>query len=152
MRLKVNENTITALLNVRGDWLLKDGNAEIMIVREVQYIHEKPEPEPEEQPVLPPNTNIFKRKRDKKREEVLEAYYITKLKVEGYHGDGKFIGTYNEEWCERLARMQDDKYNSFSVYKLRTDWEKFEEQMNAFKHHEEELAKEKLNVKEEKES
>jgi len=149
MKVKVqNENTISAFLNVRGEWLLSEGNT-IIVIREVQYTHTKPEPEPEEEhEPLPPNTSIFKRKRDKKKEKPQDEWHITKLVAEAYNEDGKFVGTYNEDWCERVIKAQDDMYGTFNIYNLRKRWESIVMQKDAMLEHE---AKMKAKAEEEKE-
>ena len=143
MKIKVKkENTISAFLRVRGEWLLTEGN-DIIIIREVQYSHVKPEEskEDEDDTPLPLNTKRFKRKRDKKQET--DNYYITKFVVNGYNPDGKFVGAYNDEWCERIIGMQDDNHSTFSIYDLRKRWENILTQKDAILQYEKELEMEK---------
>lgn len=143
MKVRVrNENTISAFLRIRGEWLLTEGN-DIIVIREVQYTHIKPENELEEQDdaPLPLNTKRYRR-RSKKKEET-EKFYVTKLVVNGYNPDGKFVGTYNDEWCERILGMQDDKHSSFSIYNLRKRWENIVLQKDALLQYEKELEMEK---------
>ena len=143
MKVRVqNENTISAFLNIRSEWLLSEGNT-IIVIREVQYTHTKPEPQPEEQhEPLPPNTSIFKRKK-KKTEKPQDEWHITKLVAEAYNENGRFIGTYNDEWCERVIKSQDDKYSSFNIYNLRKRWENIIEQKDAMLEHEAKMKGEK---------
>ena len=142
MKIKVKENTLSAFENVKGKWLLNE-SGDIMIVREVEYVHEKPEEENE--PALQPNTSKFKRRKDRLKAKAKEGFYITGLEVEGYHPEGKFVGTYNEDYCTTMIERQDSTYYTFSVYTLRNAWEKHEEAINAFKEHEKELKEEEEN-------
>jgi len=141
-RIEVKENTVSAFLRVRGDWLLNE--REILIVREVQYQHVQPTEEEvkEHEQALPPNTTVFKRRKHNKQAPK-EKFYITKLEVNGYNADGKFVGTYNDEWCARIIGMQDDEHSTFNIYKLRKAWEKMQEQIDALTQYEKELEMEK---------
>ena len=137
-RIRVTENTVSASLRVRGEWLLN--GKDIMIVREVQYQHIKPTEEElqEHDNALPVNTSVFKRRKHKKNAPK-ETYYITSLEVNGYNPDGKFVGTYNDDWCERIIAQQNDDLSDFSVYKLRKAWEAMQEQIDALSAYEKEL-------------
>lgn len=132
MKVKVQyKNTISAFLNVRDEWLLSEDNS-IIVIREIQYTHTKPEPEDEE--VLPPNTRMFKRK--KKTVKPQDEWHITKLVAEGYNSDGRYIGTYTDEWCIITIKLQDDNYCNFNLYDLRKRWENIVEQKDAMLEHE----------------
>jgi len=137
MNIKADHHrTISAFLNLKDVWLLGESNL-IMVIRDVQYTHTKPKPETDDE-VLPVNTRKYRRRKEKAeaRAKLLEEFRITELKIEGYHSDGKFIGTFNDDFCERMVRKQDDKYNSFDVYALRKRWEDILAQKEAFMAHE----------------
>ncbi len=141
-RIEVKENTVSTFLRVRGDWLLH-GN-DILIVNEVQYQHVKPTEEEvqEHEQALPPNTSVFKRRKHSKQAP-RDKYYITKLVVNGYNEDGKFVGTYNDDWCHRIISQEDDNYSNFNLYKLRKAWQSMQSQIDALTQFEKEVKMEK---------
>ena len=116
-----------------------DNDNRIIIIREVQYTHNIPKSEPVKDEQLPSNTKWYIRK--KKKAEPVEDFRITKLVIEGYNPNGKFIGTFNDDYCELLIKRQNDKYNVFDIYKLRTRWENIVMQKDAFLAHEADLEK-----------
>jgi hypothetical protein len=139
MKVRVkNENTITTFLNVRDEWLLTDAN-QLIVVREVQYTRSTPENPVEDPEPTPVNTKRYRRRKNRTTTEPKERMYITKLVVNGYHADGKFIGTYNDDWCKRIIESQDDPHFTFSLYKLRKNWTDILEQKDAMLEHEAEM-------------
>ena len=137
-RIELQENTLSALLRLKGEWLL-DGK-DILIIREVQYVHVKPTQEEiqEHEETLPPNTSVFKRRKHKKQAPK-DKFYLTELEVNGYNFNGRFVGTYNEEFLQRLISRHEDDYYNFNLYKLRKAWEQMQEQIDALTAYEREL-------------
>jgi len=149
MNIKADHHkTISAFLRLKDEWLFTEDNM-IIVIREVQFTHTIPEPEPVEE-ALPINTKryIRKKKKAEERAKALEEFRITKLVIEGYHNDGKFIGTFNDEYCERMVRRQGDKYDNFDLYKLRKSWESVVEQKDAILERETRLEAERKEKKE----
>ena len=150
MNIKADHHrTISAFLNLRDVWLLNESNM-IIVIREVQYTHTKPEPEPLEEH-LPVNTKKYIRKKRKaeERAKAKEEFRITKLVIEAYHSDGKFVGTFNDDYLERMVKMQDDNlyYPQYDIYKFRKRWEDILEQRDAILEREVRLETERKEVK-----
>jgi hypothetical protein len=137
-RIEVQESTLSALLRLKGDWLLNE--REIMIIREVQYQHVKPTQEElqEHEDTLPVNTTVFRRRKHRKQGP-RDRFYITELEINGYNPVGRFVGTYNEEFLQRIIEHHEDDHYNFSLYKLREAWEKMQTQIDALKAYEKEL-------------
>src|SRR6056297_3025328 len=110
-RIEVQESTVSIFLRLRGEWLLN--GQDIIVIREVQYQHVKPtEQEIEEhEHALPPNTSVFKRRKHRKQAPK-DRFYITELVANGYNEEGKFVGTYNDEWCERIVNNVDSGHTN----------------------------------------
>jgi hypothetical protein len=139
-RIEVSEGTIFKFLKMRGEWLLN--GKDIIVIREVQYQHVKPTEEQieEHQRALPPNTTVFKRRKHRKQAP-RDKWYITELIANGYHEDGKFVGTYNDNWCERVVNNVDSGHTDLYGYKKA--WVDMREQIDAMTAHEKELEMER---------
>jgi len=131
MKIRVKENTITVLDNLKDLWLLR-GNT-ILVIKDFKYEVEKPKPVHEELNV------VVRKKRFGSKSDISEKIYLTDIKIEGYHDDLKFIGIFNEEYCTRLIEAHDDPYYTLNLIDFRKAWRNLEEQINAFtkKKHEE---------------
>jgi len=122
MKIEVKDHTITALNNLKGLWLLCGGD--IIVIRDFQYVQEIEEiPETKK-------SHYFNRKSEPK--EPKRKNYITSIKLEGYHQDLKFIGTYNDEYCTRLIEQHDDPHYTLNLINYRKAWTKLKEQIDAF--------------------
>lgn len=130
MKIKISESTLTALNNLRGRWLFYKGK--LMLIRDFQYVQETPEPEEDQ---LPENTKKFKRKR--KKQDMTPKLYVVDMKVEGYNGTLKFIGTYDEDYCKRMVLSHDDPYyHEYNLNDMAGAWMDIVEQQEAFLEHE----------------
>lgn len=132
MKFEVSQRTIRDLGNLKGRWLLR-GN-DVHIIKDFQYIVEKPEPESELE-----NTSVFKRKKFKKKIDAFDKFYLTSFKVEGYNTDLKFVGTYNEDYCERLIEAHDSPYATLDLFDLAGKWEHLNDQIIALREYEADL-------------
>lgn len=123
MKIEVKDHTITALNNLKGLWLLRGDD--ILIIRDFQYTQETITPE------VKKKKHYFSSKTEPK--EPVRKNFITSIKIEGYHQDLKFIGTYNEEYCSKLIQAHEDPYYTLNLIDFRKAWTKLEEQIQAFK-------------------
>lgn len=123
MKIEVKDHTITALNNLKGLWLLS-GN-DIIIIRDFQYVQETIAPE------VKKKKHYFSFGSDEPKEPKRKNF-VTSIKLEGYHQDLKFIGTYNEEYCARLIGMHNDSHYNFSLIECRKAWTQLKEQIDAF--------------------
>lgn len=144
MKLEIQERTFTALNNLRDLWLLNDDN-NIMVIRKFQYVVEKPLVEPETE------TNIFNRRKHKRKKEQADIMYLTDITIEGYHGDLKFVGTYGEEFCKTLIESHNKDYSGINLVDFRKRWTHVLEQKNAFVEYEAKLEAKAKKSKEESE-
>jgi ribosomal protein L7/L12 len=131
MKLEINQKTIRDLGNLKGRWLIR--NNDIHIIKDFQYIVEKPQPEPEAE-----NTTVFKRKKFKKKVDTSERFYLTSIAIQCYNNDLKFVGSYIEDYCERLIAAHNDKYATLTLYDFATAWERLKDQINAIREFEKE--------------
>jgi hypothetical protein len=122
MKIEVRNHTITALNNLKGLWLLCGDN--IIVIRDFQYIQETEELSETKK------KHYFNRKSEVK--EPKRKNYITSIKIEGYHQDLKFIGTYNEEYCTRLIEQHDSSGYTLDLIQYRKAWTELKEQIDAF--------------------
>ncbi len=129
MKIEITETTLTTLNNLRGKWLLKNG--ELIVIRDFQYIQENPVADP-----VPANTK--RRKRRKKKDESPKLY-LTAISIESYNNGMKFMGNYNEEYCEALIDLQNSTWSLLSLRNFRVAWIKLEEQIEAMTEYEAEL-------------
>lgn len=130
MKIRIKEHTLTALNNLKGLWLLRQGS--IIIIKSFQYTQEKPEDDPEPEV----NTSIFKRKKFRKKDMSIRTY-VTDMVVAGYQTDLKFVGTYNDEYCEDLINKHNDSYYNLNLISCRKAWTDIIEQKDAFLEYEE---------------
>jgi len=145
MKLKVKEKTIRDLKNIKGKWLLR--GKEILIIRDFKYESVKPEPKSDEEEEVQANTKVFKRKRFKKKPDGDEKYYVTDMKINGYNSDLKFVGTFYEEYCERLIEAHNDNHATLDLFDLATAWEHVNDQIMALKAHFEEQELDEFETK-----
>jgi hypothetical protein len=146
MKLEIREQTFSGLNNLRDLWLFNDDN-KIMVIRSFQYVIEKPEPEPAGNP------NVFNRRKFKKKKakEQVSTMYLTDIKIEGYHADLKFVGTYTEEFCENLIESYNKQYAGINLIDFRKRWTDILEQKNAFVEYETKMEAKAKKSKEESE-
>lgn len=148
-RIEVKESTVATFLRLRGKWLLN--NQDIIVIREVQYQHIKPTEEEiqEHEQALPPNTTVFKRRKHKKNAPK-DRFYITKLVANGYNDEGRYVGTYNEDWCKKVIDNVDNGYINLNKYQ--NAWNVMQEQIDAMTQYEKEVEMEREAEKSESEA
>lgn len=124
MRVRIkNDYTLTAFNNLIDAVLLSDSN-EVQIIRKVEY-----ETVTETPPEKKARKGYYIRKKDKGETTPKERTYITKLVLEGYNADLKFVGTYNDGYCERFIGLQDEDHSGFNVVESRKRWVKLRKQL-----------------------
>jgi hypothetical protein len=143
-RIEVSESTVFRFLKLRGEWLLN--GQDIIVIREVQYQHVKPTEEEiqEHEESLPVNTTVFRRRKHKKQAP-RDKWYITELVANGYHKNGKFVGTYNDDWCERTVNNVDSGH--IDLYEYKRAWDDMQVQIDAMKQYEQECRMEAEELK-----
>jgi len=121
MRIKAKESTISRFKNLI-DAILLDEKMNIIIIREVEYekVVEKPKPK----------KSYFIRSSEDSKPKT--NYYITKLKIEGYNSNLKFIGIYQEDYLKRLISYDEYYDSNVSIIQWRDNWEKLVTKLKAF--------------------
>ena len=127
MKVEIQERTLTALNNLRDLWLLNDAY-KIMVIKSFKYVVEEPQ--------AIPDSGALNRRRFKKRKQATPKTYVTEMKVEGYHGDLKFVGSYNDDFCISLVAQHNDDYHPLDLVTFRKRWTDIVEQQQAFKEYE----------------
>ena len=146
MKLEVTQETIRDLGNLKGRWLLR--GKELHIIRDFQHVVEKPV---EEDEVVPPNTKIFQRKkRRKKKADLEEITYLTSIRIDGYNRELKFVGTFHEDYCERLIAAHNHEYERLNLFTFANAWEHLHDQIVALEKFEAKVRLDKFESKYEK--
>jgi len=137
MKLLITEKTLTALNNLKGRWLLH-GN-KLMVIRDFQYIQETPE------------IDLSKSRRRRKKQDLTPKLYLIKIRVEGFNGGLKFVGTYDDDYCMRMIQSHQSPHYYYDLVDMANDWVSILEQKDAFLEYEKRYAdKEEEVIKEEK--
>jgi len=137
MKLEVTQQTIHDLENLKGRWLLR--NKDLHIIRDFKYEVEKPEEEEV-------TSTLFQRKKRKKKDK----FYLTSIRIDGYNPDLKFVGCYDEGYCERLIVEHNDPHYTLHLPKFAKAWEYLHDQIIALEKFEAEVRLEKFEAKYEK--
>lgn len=141
MKVQVSTSTITTLNNLKGLWFIRNG--QLQVIRDFQYITEKPEP--------PVETNTRKQRRKRRKFDDTPILYITDMRIEGYHRDLKFVGVFEDVYCINMIEKHESTYWTFDLVQCRKNWTDIVEQKDAFLEYEARQEEEKEEVKEETE-
>lgn len=109
MREVINQKILTTLKTLKNKLILDDYNT-LYVIKDFKYVKE----------MSVPKKPIFGGEAVSK-----EKIILTEIKIIGYNGDGKFMGTFNEDWCTTFIATR-------NLYYYRNNWEKFKEQLKAF--------------------
>lgn len=121
MKIKTYKSDIDIFNNVKGLFLLY--RTRIIVLRDFKYVMEKTKP-----------VKNFLGYTPKPK----EIYYITQFILEGYHTEGDFIGTYDDEFCKTVI-------GTVNFYTLKNNWIKLNIQYLAFLKHNGEIEKQIKN-------
>jgi len=124
MKIEISQKTLRDLGTLKGRWLLR--NKDIHIIREFQYVVEKPEP-------------IQPKRFRRKRVDTAEKIYLTSIRIEGYKTDLKFVGNYGNEYCEVLIAEHNHPYERLDLFDFAARWVYVNDQIIALQKFEEDL-------------